>query len=148
MDIHFKERRNIIFPLLLAAMVILAACGGDEDSPLDTGQTYQQDVTLNAQGAQQTVTLTDLKSKIDDVTNSTDWLTVLISPYSSGSPSLVVSASENTDTKTRRCIVSVTAKSGEKVLLNVTQESAEEQKTGIDDSHDITTNKPAYSKKK
>ena len=79
MDIHFKERRNIIFPLLLAAMVILAACGGDEDSPLDTGQTYQQDVTLNAQGTQQTVTLTDLKSKIDDVTNSTDWLTVLIS---------------------------------------------------------------------
>ena len=81
-----------------------------------------------------------------DVVNSTDWLTVLISPYSTGSPSLVVSAKENTDTKTRTSTVTVTATSGDKVLLTVTQEAAEEQKTGIDDSHDITTGKPAYSR--
>ena len=156
MEIRVKERRNIIFSLLFmaAAMMTLAACGPDdekkEDSPLNpvtpTGQTYQQSVTLDAHGSQQTVTLTDLKSKIDDVANSADWLTVLISTYSSGSPSLVVSAKENTDTKTRSCTVTVTAKSGDTVLLTVEQEAAEEQKTGIDDSHDIPTDKPAYSR--
>ena len=156
MKIRVKERRNNIFSLLcvVVAMVVFAACGGadenKEESPLNpvtpTGKTYQQSVTLDTQGTQQTVTLTDLNSKIDDVANSTDWLTVLISPYSSGSPSLVVSAKENTDTKTRSCNVTITAKSGDKVLLTVTQEAAEEQKTGIDDSHDIPTDKPAYSR--
>ena len=156
MEIRVKERRNIIFSLLFmaAAMMTLAACGPDdekkEDSPLNpvtpTGQTYQQSVTLDAHGSQQTVTLTNLKSKIDDVANSADWLTVLISTYSSGSPSLVVSAKENTDTKTRSCTVTVTAKSGDTVLLTVEQEAAEEQKTGIDDSHDIPTDQPAYSR--
>lgn len=155
MEIRVKERRNIIFSLLFVAvaMMVLAACGGDdkkEESPLNpvtpTGQTYKQSVTLDVLGTQQTVTLTDLKSKIDDVANSADWLTVLISTYSSGSPSLVVSAKENTDTKTRSCTVNVTAKSGDTVLLTVTQEAAEEQKTGIDDSHDIPTDKPAYSR--
>ena len=139
---------------MAAAMMTLAACGPDdekkEDSPLNpvtpTGQTYQQSVTLDAHGSQQTVTLTNLKSKIDDVANSADWLTVLISTYSSGSPSLVVSAKENTDTKTRSCTVTVTAKSGDTVLLTVEQEAAEEQKTGIDDSHDIPTDQPAYSR--
>lgn len=155
MEIRVKERRSIIFSLLLVAvaMMVLAACGGDdkeEESPLNpvtpTGQTYKQSVTLDVLGTQQTVTLTDLKSKIDDVANSADWLTVLISTYSSGSPSLVVSAKENTDTKTRSCTVTVTAKSGDTVLLTVEQEAAEEQKTGIDDSHDIPTDKPAYSR--
>lgn len=156
MEIRVKERINNIFSLLFVviAMMVLAACGGDdeknEESPLNpvtpTGKTYQQSVTLDTQGTQQTVTLNDLNCKIDDVANSTDWLTVLINPYSSGSPSLVVSANENTDTKTRSCNVTVTDTSGDKVLLTVTQEAAEEQKKGIDDSHDIQTDKPAYSR--
>lgn len=155
MEIRVKEKRSNIFSLLfmVISMMALAACGGDdkeEESPLNPvtpiGQTYKQSVTLDAQGTQQTVTLNDLKSKIDDVANSADWLTVLISTYSSGSPSLVVSAKENTDTKTRSCTVTVTATSGDKMLLTVTQEAAEEQKTGIDDSHDVPTDKPAYSR--
>lgn len=144
-----------IFLLALFSVLALLACGGDDDkgggTPLDPitpeGKTYRQSVTLDAQGAEQTVTLSDLKSKIDDVENSnTDWLTVLQSTYTSGSPRIIVRATERTETTVRSGIVTIIAVSGDKVILTVTQQGAEEQKTGIDDSHDVPTDKPAYSR--
>lgn len=144
-----------IFLMVLVVVLTTTGCGGNdkkEESPVNPvtpeGQTYQQSVTLDAQGTQQTVMLNDLKSKIDDVKNTNTWLTVLIGTYSSGSPNIVLSAEENTNTQTRSCNVTITSTSGDKVILTVTQQEAEEQKTGIDDSHDIPTDKPAYSRRK
>ncbi len=147
-----KNFKIIVFALF--AVLALSACGGDDDkvggtptNPVNNeGKTYQQSATLDAQGTQQTVTLTNLKSKIDDVQNSSNWLTVLISTYSSGSPKIELRATENTSTQQRSVNVTITAVNGDKVILTVTQQGAEEQKTGIDDSHDITTDKPAYSR--
>jgi len=147
---HFQ-----IFLLAMAAALTLAGCGGHnkkEESPINPvsseGQTYQQSVTIDTQGTQQTVTLTDLKSKIDDVENMNSWLTVLIETYTSGSPGIVLSAEVNTDAKTRSGNVTITSVSGDKVILTVTQQEAEEIKTGIDDSHDIPTDQPAYSRQR
>jgi hypothetical protein len=42
--------------------------------------------------------------------------------------------------------VTITAVSGDKVILSVTQLGAE--KTGIDDYHDVPTDKPAYSRQR
>lgn len=147
---HFK-----IFLLAVAAVLTITSCGDDdkkEESPINPvtpeGRTYQQSVTLDSQGTQQTVTLNDLKSKIDDVKNTNTWLTVLIGTYTSGSPNIVLSAEENTSTQTRSGNVTITSTSGDKVILTVTQQEAEEQKTGIDDSHDIPTDKPAYSRRR
>ena len=139
---HFK-----IFLLAVAVVLTMTGCGAD-DKEEEEGQTYQQSVTLDTQGTQQTVTLTNLKSKIDDVTNTNTWLTVLIGTYTSGSPNIVLSAEENTNTQTRNGNVTITSVSGDKVILSVTQQKAEEQKTGIDDSHDIPTDKPAYSRRR
>lgn len=147
---HFK-----IFLLVMIVVLTITGCGSDdkkEESPINPvtpeGQTYEQSVTLDTQGTQQTVTLNDLKSKIDDVKNTNTWLTVLIGTYTSGSPNIVLSAEENTSTQTRSGNVTITSTSGDKVILTVTQQEAEEQKTGIDDSHSIPTDKPAYSRQR
>jgi len=152
--ISMKNFKIIVFALFI--VLALTACDGDDDNKgggtsLDPitpeGKTYRQSVTLDAQGSEQTVTLSDLKSKIDNVENgNTDWLTVLQNTYTSGSPSIVVRATERTETTERSGNVTITAVSGDKVILNVTQQGAE--KTGIDDSHDVPTDKPAYSRQR
>ena len=160
MEIRVKEKRNKIFTLLLAvvAMMTLTACPDDKKepspvNPVETeGRTYQQTVTLSSEKADTTVTLDNLKSAIKDdgLEYDADWLTVIKQGYTSGSPSLRLIATDNVkddeSTNSRNCTVTVTATSGDKVLLSVTQEG-EERKTGIDDSHDIPTDQPAYSRK-
>lgn len=162
MEIRVKEKINIIFSLLMAvvAVMALAACGGDdkkEPSPLNpvdpepTGQTYQQAETLPAEKADMTVTLTNLTTAIKDIEYNTDWLTVIKQTYTSGSPSLRLTATDNVKdgetTTARSCTITVTATSGDKVLLTVTQEGVE-RKTGIEDSHDTPTDQPAYSRRR
>lgn len=142
----------ILLSIAFASLLALSACGGDDNNSSNTpvptgGKTYRQEVTLDAKGTEQTVALSDLKSKIDDVENSnTNWLTVLQNTYTSGSPSVVIRATEWTESTERRGNVTITAVSGDRVILTVTQQGAEEQKTGIEDSHDVTTDKPAYSR--
>ena len=160
MEIRVKTKRNKIFSLMLAfiAMMMLTACGGDdkkEPSPLNpvdpepTGQTYQQTEMLPAEKADMTVTLTNLKTAIKDIEYNADWLTVIKQPYTSGSPTLRLTATDNVkdgaSTDTRSCMVTVTAASGDKVQLSVTQQGAE-RRTGIEDSHDTPTDQPAYSR--
>lgn len=128
------------------------ACGGSDDKkddPVISGKTYTKSVTLDAQGTEQTVTLNDLKSKIDDVSNSYQWLTVRIDPYTSGSPSVAVSAEANTGTDARSGNVTITAISGDKVILTVAQNPAPTPHTyGIDDPHDTESDQSAYSRRR
>lgn len=158
MKICVKEKRNKILSLLmtLAVMCVLSACGGDdndEPSPLNPveseGRSYQQAETLPAEDADKTVTLTNLTTAVKDFEYYSDWLTVSRQSYSSGSPTLHLTATDNVKdgetTSARSCTVTVTATSGDKVLLVVTQEGVE-RKTGIDDSHDMPTDQPAYSR--
>ena len=101
--------------------------------------------------ADKTVTLTNLKTAIKDIEYNADWLTVIKQTYTSGSPSLRLTATANVkdgeSTNSRSCTVTITANSGDKVLLNVTQQGAE-RKTGIDNPHDTPTDQPAYSREK
>ena len=159
MEIRVKETRNKIISLLLAfvAIMTLTACPGEkkEPSPLNPvnpeGKTYQQAETLSAENADKTVTLTNLKTAIKDIEYNADWLTVIKQSYTSGSPSLRLTATANVkdgeSTNSRSCTVTITANSGDKVLLNVTQQGAE-RKTGIDNPHDTPTDQPAYSREK
>ena len=161
MEICVKEKRNKIFTLLLAfvAMMTLSACHDDKKEPSSLnpvdptpeGQTFQQSVTLPEEKADMIVTLDSLESaiKVDGLEYDADWLTVVKQTYTSGSPSLRLTATDNVkdceSTDARSCMVTVTATSGDKVLLSVTQEGSE-RKIGIDDSHDIPTDQPAYSR--
>jgi len=132
--------------LLVVVAILTMACKCDPDP----GQTFQQSVTLPAENASNvSVTLNNLNSAIKDIEYDAEWLTVIKQTYTSGSPSPRLTATDNVkngETKSSRsCTVTVTANSGDKVLLGVTQEGAE-RKTGIDDSHDMPTDQPAYSR--
>ena len=122
----------------------------DNESPIDPviaeGNTYRRSAALDANGTQQTLTLSDLNCKIETIQNSNKWLTVYAKNYISGSPEIELSATENTSHEQRQCSVTINATNGDIVMLSVTQEGAEELKTDIDDSHDVPTDKPAYVK--
>lgn len=124
----------------------MACCCHDNE-----GQTFQQSVTLSAEKANNVlVTFNNLKSEIKDIKGGADWMTVIKRTYISGSPTVDLTATDNVKdgetTESRSCNLTVTDKNGDKVILSVTQEGAE-RRTGIEDSHDVPTEQPAYSRK-
>ena len=131
---------------LFAAMAIflLAACGGD-DKP-EGEKTFQQSVTLSATNADETVILTGLTKEIDEIEGGADWLTVIKQAYSERAQSLRLKATDNDSENPRSCTLTITVTNGDKVVIAVTQHGAEKKTTGIDDSHDIVTDQPAYSR--
>lgn len=148
--------KQIKYIIVCLMTIVVAACGGDGGggtspvNPVDPdGRTYNQSVTLSALDAGQTVTLNNLNTSIEGISGGATWLTVLKESYTSGSPRVRLTATDNTNGSTattpRSCTVTITAASGDRVLLNVTQEGYT-PKTGIDDSHDIPTDQPAYGR--
>jgi hypothetical protein len=151
--------KNLVYMLVSIAVLLFAACGGSSSddeggstpagSTSPNGQTYQQSVTLSATDADKTVTLNKLTSAIQTYSGGADWLTVLKENYISGSPALRLKATNNErdgeTTQARSCNVTIVSTSGNKVILTVTQDGAE-RKAGIDDSHDVVSDQPAYSR--
>ena len=138
----FNNKCIRVMLLAVTAMLCLASCGDDDE-------TYTQSVTLSAKGEQQTVTLTNLSARITSVANSNSWLKATADFYNSGSPSLTLSATENTEKSERNGVVTITAESGDKVVLTVTQQAASEEEqegTGIDDTHNSQSDQPAYGR--
>lgn len=145
-------KKYYIFALMMAVvtMMSLLACGDDDNITTSTeGKMFKQEVTLPAENAFREVTLTDLNSAIKGIDYKADWLTVVVETYTSGSPVIGLMATDNLEdgvsTSDRSCTVTITAKGGNSVLLSVKQEGVEIS-TGIDDSHDIPTDQPAYSR--
>ncbi|MBO7120148.1 MAG: BACON domain-containing protein [Bacteroidaceae bacterium] len=122
------------------AILMLTACPSDPESET---QSYTQNIVLPSNASEQEVTLTQLHSSISNVQNPVSWLTVEIQSYSSGSPKFKLRSASNTERTERKCNVIITAYSGDKVTLSVTQQGVAEG-TGIDDLHDSQTDKPAY----
>lgn len=146
--------KDIAYILASMAVLLLTACGGgssdDDESTID-GHSYQQSETLPATDADEIIIISSLTTEINKVTGGAKWLTVLIEDYTSGSPSLRLIATDNVSdgktTQVRSCSLTISSLSGDKTILSVTQEGIE-MKTGIDDSHDIETDQPAYSRHK
>ena len=146
-------KNKVYYVIVSMAVLLLTACGGgsnDDDSIIDE-QGYQQRVTLPATDADEIIIISSLTTEINKVTGGAKWLTVLIEDYTSGSPSLRLIATDNVSdgktTQVRSCSLTISSLSGDKTILSVTQEGIE-MKTGIDDSHDIETDQPAYSRHK
>ena len=156
-----------IYLLALMGIMVLAACGGGDD-PVTSGgsggssgggggtpvpQTYTQSLTIKAEGGEQTVTLHNLSSAVSSVGSTPDWLIVSPQFYSSGAPTILLVAQENTETSERKCDITLTASSGDKVILSVTQQAASGGGGGtgggsgndIDDVHNDQTDQPAYA---
>lgn len=130
-------------------MLMLTACPGPDHksdpvvNPEPVVQTNTQEIVMTPKASEQVVTLTQLSTAISTVEKgeSGSWLTVEKLPYESGSPQVKLRSTDNTETVERKCTVTITASSGDKVVLSVTQQS---EGTGIDDLHGSQTDKPAY----
>lgn len=153
-------KNKVLYIMTSLTILLFAACGGGGDdnngsssTPVGPstpeGKTYQQSVMLPAIGVDKEVSLNDLKTAIQKMEGDATWLSVSQQNYTSGSPAVRLIATDNVKdgetTNTRSCNVTITAVNGDIVVLSVIQEGAE-SKTGIDDSHDVTTDQPAYSR--
>ena len=119
---------------------MLTACPSDsEPEP----QSYTQNIELPSNASEQIVTLNKFSSSITMVENSASWLTVEPQVYFSGSPKVKLRSTDNIERTERKCNVIITASSGDRVILSVTQQETSEG-TGIDDLHGTQTDKPAY----
>lgn len=133
------------------ALLMLTACTNEpEVNPQrnqellhQEAQTYTQNVALPPNATEQVVTLTQLQTSISMVENTVSWLTVESQAYISGSPQVKLRSINNPAKEERKCSVSITATSGDKVILSVTQQGGYEG-TGIDDLHESQTDRPAY----
>lgn len=132
--------------IILMMGLLLVACGdengsegGGENSP--TGKTYTQNVTLPAEETELEVQLTGLTAEIETVTGAKEWLTVMKTNASTPSVKLIAKANE-TEAE-RSCVVTITDKVGDKVLLTVKQ-----PKTDAPIGHDLETDQPAYTPRK
>ena len=134
--------------VIVAATAMLSCGGGNNESPIDPitpeGKTFRQAVTLPAVKADTIVVLTDLSTAISSVEGHDGWLKPEVIPYTTGAPSLRMTAADNEGDNPRSCVVTVTSTSTDKVLLSVTQKN-EVLNSGIDDLHGMVTNQPAAS---
>lgn len=138
-----------ILASLCFATFVLAACGGGSDGgssnsdPINiepTGKTYSAELELPAEASAQTVNLDKLSSAISTIQCSESWLTVEKQAYTSGTPQVKMSWTENTTDNERKCIVTVTTTTSDKLTISVTQK-AKAVDTG--ESHDTVTDQPA-----
>ena len=141
-----------ILASLCLATIVLAACGGDGGSdsgssssdPTNvepTGKTYSAELELQAQAAEQTVKLDKLSSAIATIQCSESWLTVEKEAYTSGAPQVKMRWTENTTDDVRKCNVTITTTTNDKLIISVTQK-AKAVDTG--EGHDTKTDQPAY----
>lgn len=121
------------------AILMLTACPSDSETE---PQAYTQNILLPPYTSEQEIALNQLHSPIATV-ETVPWLIVEILAYSSGSPSVKLRSTANTERTERKCNVIITSSSGNKVVLSVTQQGTAEG-TGIDDLHGRQTDKPAY----
>ena len=133
-----KNIRQYLFAGM--AIFMLTACPSDPESE---AQSYTQNVLLPSSTSEQLVTLNQLQSAIATVKNSASWLIVEAQSYSSGSPQVRLCSTANTAKSERKCNVTITATTGDKVTLSVIQQGISEG-TGIEDIHNSQTDKPAY----
>lgn len=132
------------------AILVLTACSSNpvqepeqKTTPEPVAQTFTQDIVMPSTASEKLVTLSQLQTSIATVEKSASWLSIESQAYSSGSPQIKLCSTDNTERVERKCNVTITASSGDKVVLSVTQQGTSEG-TGIDDLHNSQTDKPAY----
>jgi len=142
-----KLRRHHIF-LIVAALSLLCSCTGLEGLLLDdldltnNFTTTSQSVSFSADQQTKNVKLTDLKAAIDQVEESSSWVTVTPQSYSSGSPSVIITVTANSLTSSRSATVTITDTNKNRVNLTVSQEGISNK---INVIHNGTTDRPAYA---
>ena len=108
--------------------------------------TYKQSVTLPPTDAVAEVELKDLKYEIKYISGNASWLTVQ-KAFKDGTAWVTLKATDNEKKEDRSCTVVITGQSNDEVRLSVIQtKKAGPDNDGINDSHDMQTDQPAYSR--
>ena len=136
------------YMLSIAVMVGVTAyssCGGSDS---DDDASFSQSVTIPAESTSVLVTLDKLSEQVESFTVKDNWLTVSLTPYTSGAPIVKLNATNNPNTEERKTMVSVVTKSNVRLELTVIQKGkpavAPEGNT-IEDTHNTETDQPAYA---
>jgi hypothetical protein len=104
---------------------------------------------LPPQASEQTVTLTGLSSKITKMAGqdfTSEWLTVTQQNYTSGTPRVTLTATENLQTTARSAYIVLVA-TNDTLALTVRQTTYTGGGTDVDTPHDTSTDQPAYSRR-
>ena len=138
------------FMLGIAVMFCITAytsCGGSDDDDV----SFSQSVTIPAESTSVLVTLDKLSSAVESFTVKDNWLTVTLTPYTTGAPIVKLNATNNPNTEERKTKVSFVTKSQVRLELTVIQKGkpavAPEGNT-IEDTHNTETDQPAYAPKR
>lgn len=131
-----------VWATCLVAIMVLTSCGGGEGGTAEpSGNTYSAELELPARASEQIVTLDKLSSNISNIQSSDSWLTVEQQSYTSGAPKVKMRWTENTTMTARKCIITVTASTNDRLIINITQKG---KVVDTDGSHDTKTDQPAY----
>lgn len=146
-----------ILPIIFASMLGLTSCESESapepqpPTPTTQGKFFSMRCDMPAEASEKTVSLTGLTTAITRQVQAleTSWLSVTQLPYTSGTPRVNVSCTQNKET-TRRVMDIVFLANNDKdtLLLTVTQDgySGSAGDNGIDVPTDTPTDQPAYGR--
>ena len=123
----------------IIVLVVLLSCNAKlgEGDKIDA----TQEIRLESGALTVQISISKLDKAIAEIQNTADWLTVVQDLYSSGTPRVKVSCTENNEPSERVAIVVIKTKAGDTVTLTVIQQA----KTEIEDIHDTQSDQPAYA---
>lgn len=134
-----------IFLTLVLGCVALVSCSEEETEEIP-GKEYSDTVNLPDTGGKETYVLEMFDSEIVNGAISTpEWLTLNVQAYQSGSPSIKISAKANTENVERKFTMVFFSKKNDKLKLTIIQSAKKKIPSEIDDVHNNTSSKPAYS---
>ena len=111
----------------------------------EKGKFLTHTCNMPAKASETVVALQGLTKAIDRFSPPDSWLTVIRQAYTSGTPSVQLTASENLQFEARQ--QDITFYAGRDTLVLTVRQVAYDDTSGaeVDNMHDTPTNQPAYS---
>ena len=141
--------------MAITALTLISCGGGDEPepdpkptptpTPTEKGKFLTQTCNMPAKASETVVALQGLTKAIDRFSPPDSWLTIIRQAYTSGTPSVQLTASENLQFEARQ--QDITFYAGRDTLVLTVRQVAYDDTSGaeVDNTHDTPTNQPAYS---
>lgn len=107
-------------------------------------KTYNTDLTLTADAGSKTITIKEFSTAITNAICDKSWLSLVPEDYTSGSPSITINLSANTERTERSCTVTIIATNGDKITVNVIQKGRDA--TPLEEPKNEYSNQEAFAK--